>query len=113
MADDSRNTPREQLCRLGYADLEALSLRLNETPEHVMQPAVRGDILQAAGAVSDPSIRFGVEELAAQTSDHKTAVALLGLIGKESRHARTRVRRFFRLYLSRAHYRRCFRLLLA
>jgi hypothetical protein len=43
--------------------------------------ALRHYLHQAAGAVSDlASIKFGVEEIAGQTTDHRTAAALLGLI---------------------------------
>jgi hypothetical protein len=77
--------PREQLSHLTYSELAELAARLNESAEDIRNPAFRTDILQAAGAVSDlASTKFGIEEIADQTSDDKTAVALLGLIGLES-----------------------------
>jgi hypothetical protein len=63
--------PRKQLLHLSYSELAELAVRLNETSETIRNPAVRADLLQAAGAVSDlASIKFGVEEIADKIIDH-------------------------------------------
>jgi hypothetical protein len=75
---------REQLSHLTYSELAELARRLSETAKTI-SPAVRADLHQAAGAVSDlATIKFGVEEIAGSTHDSTTATELLALIGRES-----------------------------
>jgi hypothetical protein len=63
--------PREQLSHLSNSELAELAARLNETSETIRNLAVRADLLQAAGALSDlASIKFGVEEIADKIIDH-------------------------------------------
>jgi hypothetical protein len=74
---------RVQQCLLPYDELQALALRLDETAETVRNPSVKADIVQAARAVSDlSSLRFAISEIAAQTTDHETAVELIALTDK-------------------------------
>ncbi len=103
MADDSRSTPRAQLCALTYSELSELSKRLLDFADDILNPALRADLHLTAGAVSDvASIKFGVAdiagkpshhaddlvEFAANTKTHDAIVALIGellaLIGREA-----------------------------
>jgi hypothetical protein len=75
---------REQLSHLTYSELAALAARLNETAETIRNPALRADLHQAVGAISDlASLKFGIEEIAADC-DAATAIKLQEPVGQET-----------------------------
>lgn len=83
---DTTMTPekRTPLCGLSYSDLEALSGRIDDLVQVIRNPGIVKDLAQASLAVSDlASMRFAIEEIAADCNDTKLALELCALLGKD------------------------------